>query len=242
MNIAIIGYGRMGHEIERISIDRGHQIKSIIDQDNFEEIHDLNAEQVDVAIEFTNPTSAYTNILHCFNANIPVISGTTGWTDKLAKLKQISINENKGFLYASNFSVGVNVLFALNKMLAKIMNAFPAYAVAIEEIHHTKKLDSPSGTAITLAQGIINNIDRLNSWTLADHSTNDILGINSIRRGEVPGIHEIRYESSFDTLQLAHSAKSREGFALGAVLAAEFMQNKKGFFEMNDVLQLNTIK
>ncbi|MBU1012414.1 MAG: 4-hydroxy-tetrahydrodipicolinate reductase [Bacteroidetes bacterium] len=240
MNIAIIGYGRMGHEIERVLVDRGHQIKFIIDQDNFEEIHDLNTEQVDVAIEFTNPTSAYANILHCFNANIPVISGTTGWTDKLAKLKQISISENKGFLYASNFSVGVNVLFALNKMLAKIMNTFPAYSVAIEEIHHTKKLDSPSGTAITLAQGIINNIDRLNSWNLADHSTNDILGINAIRRGEVPGIHEIKYESSFDTLELSHSAKSREGFVLGAVLAAEFMQNKKGFFEMNDVLHLKS--
>lgn len=242
MNIAIIGYGRMGHEIERILLERGHQIKFIIDQGNFEEIHDLNIDQVDVAIEFTNPGSAYTNILHCFNANIPVVSGTTGWTDKLDKLKQISINENKGFLYASNFSVGVNVLFALNKMLAKIMNTFPAYAVTIDEVHHTKKLDSPSGTAITLAQGIIENVDRLNSWTLADHSTNDILGINAIRRGEVPGIHEIKYESSFDTLQLSHSAKSREGFALGAVLAAEFMQNKKGFFEMNDVLQLNTIK
>lgn len=238
MNIAIIGYGRMGHEIERILLQRGHQIKFIIDQDNSEEIHYLNRNEVDVAIEFTNPTSAYKNILHCFNANIPVISGTTGWTDKLDELKQISINKNKGFLYASNFSVGVNVLFALNKMLAKIMNAFPAYNVLIEETHHTKKLDSPSGTAITLAQGIINNIDRLNRWDLADQSTEDILGINAIRRGEVPGIHEIKYKSSFDTLQLSHSAKSREGFALGAVLAAEFMKDKKGFFEMNDVLQL----
>ena len=240
MNIAIIGYGRMGHEIERILLQRGHQLEFIIDQANFEEINELNNNNVDVAIEFTNPTSAYTNIQHCFNANIPIISGTTGWTENLDKLKQISINENKGFLYASNFSVGVNVLFAMNKMLAKIMNTFPAYAVTIEETHHTKKLDSPSGTAITLAQGIINNIDRLNSWNLADHSTDEILGINAIRRGDVPGIHEIKYESSFDTLQLSHSAKSREGFALGAVLAAEFMQNKKGFFEMNDVLQLKS--
>ena len=155
------------------------------------------------------------------------------------QLKERSIREKKGFLYASNFSLGVNVLFALNKMLAKIMNNFPEYNVGVEEIHHTKKLDSPSGTAITIAQGIIGEIDRLKSWNLADNSTKEVLGIKAIRQGEVPGIHSIKFESSFDTLELSHSAKSREGFALGAVLAAEFMQNKTGFFDMNDVLNLN---
>jgi len=231
----------MGREIEKMSKKRGHQVKLIIDKENFEELLDIKERDIDVAIEFTNPASAYENILQCFNSNISVVSGTTGWTEKLNELKELSILGKKGFLYASNFCPGVNILFSMNKILSKIMNDFPEYSVGIEEIHHTKKLDSPSGTAITLAQDIIHNIDRLNNWKENELSANETLGIQTIRKGDIPGIHSVRYDSSFDTLQLSHSAKSREGFALGAVLAAEFMQNKKGFFEMNDVLKLNTL-
>ena len=239
MNISIIGYGRMGHEIEKISIERGHRIIYKIDENNFEDIHKMKIPEVDVAIEFTNPASAYNNVLSCFEAGIPVVSGTTGWNFKLDDLKNKCIRENKSFLYASNFSVGVNVLFALNARLSKIMNRFPEYGATIEETHHMKKLDSPSGTAITLAEGIIQNMDRLNHWAETTIPDGETLGIHSVRRGDVPGIHEIKYDSLFDTIQISHSAKSRQGFALGAVLAAEFIQNKTGFFEMKDVLQLN---
>ncbi len=196
---------------------------------------------MDVAIEFTNPDSAYRNILNCFQANIPVISGTTGWTAKLAELKERSFNEKKGFLYASNFSVGVNVLFALNKKLAQIMNNYPAYTANTQETHHTKKLDSPSGTAITLAEGIIQNSNSLENWAETNNPDKSTLGIQAFREGEVPGIHKVIYESSFDTLQISHSAKSREGFAIGAVLAAEFLQHKSSYYEMKDVLHLNTL-
>lgn len=238
MNIAIIGYGRMGTEIEKISLKRGHQISFKIDELNTEDIHKMNPQNVDVAIEFTNPDSAFQNISKCFDHNIPVVSGTTGWTKRLSELKNRCIREKKGFLYASNFSVGVNILFVINKKLSGIMNSYPQYEASIEEIHHTKKLDSPSGTAITLAEGVIQNIDSINDWAESATPSNETLGITAIREGEIPGIHKVKYDSSFDTLQISHSAKSREGFALGAVLAAEFMQNKKKYYEMKDVLDL----
>ncbi len=241
MNIAIIGYGRMGREIEEIAINRGHTITYKIDKDNWTEIHKMKASEVDVAIEFSKPDAAYSNIVNCFELNIPVISGTTGWNDKLFELKDRSFNEKKGFLYASNFSVGVNILFAMNKKLAKIMNTQADYRAEIEETHHLKKLDSPSGTAITLAEGILQYTDHLNEWTLGDSSNDNILPVKSIREGKVPGIHEIKYESDADTIKLTHSAKSRKGFALGAVLAAEFMQGKRSYYEMKDVLNFNNI-
>ncbi len=241
MNIAIIGYGRMGKEIEKVLLNRGHHVSYKIDQDNFNDINKMTSKDVDIAIEFTNPDSAYKNILKCFQLNIPVISGTTGWTNQLPDIKERSFKEKKGFLYASNFSVGVNILFAVNKKLAKIMNSHPEYNISIEEVHHAKKLDSPSGTAITLAEGIIHNIGHLNTWQLTDNPKDDTLAINSIRKGKVPGIHEIKYDSSADVISLSHSAKSRAGFALGAVLAAEFMQGKRNYYEMKDVLHLNTI-
>lgn len=239
MNIAIIGYGRMGKEIEKISLKRGHQISLKIDEHNQEDILKMSPQNVDVAIEFTNPDSAYKNISKCFDQHIPVVSGTTGWTDKLLDLRNRSIKEKIGFLYASNFSVGVNILFAINKKLAGIMNSFSEYEASIEETHHTKKLDSPSGTAITLAEGVIKNMDALKNWEENSVPSNEILSITAFREGEVPGIHKVNYESSFDTLQISHSAKSREGFALGAVLAAEFILNKRNYYEMKDVLNLN---
>lgn len=238
MKIAIIGYGRMGHEIERIALHRNHKISYIIDAQNQDDLLKMNKFDTDVAIEFSMPTEANRNILQCFEANIPVVSGTTGWAEKLNELKQLSIKQKKGFLYASNFSIGVNVLFSLNTMLARLMNAFPDYQVQIKETHHTRKLDSPSGTAISLADGIVKNSERLSRWEETDHPQSGTLGIQSYRIGEVPGIHEIIYESSFDSIELRHSAKNRQGFALGAVLAAEFMQNKTSFYEMKDVLKL----
>lgn len=241
MNVAIIGYGRMGKEIEKVLEKRGHLIVSKIDKNNFDKIQNLNSQNIDVAIEFTNPNSAYKNILNCFEANIPVVSGTTGWTDKLSELKEKSFKEKKGFLYASNFSIGVNILFALNKKLAQVMNNYPEYSASIEETHHTKKLDSPSGTAITLAEGVIKNLDMLDSWAETNTPAKKTIGVKAYREGEVPGIHKVKYDSTFDTLQISHSAKSREGFALGAVLAAEFMQNKRNYFEMKDVLKLNSL-
>ncbi len=231
----------MGKEIEKVLLNRGHHISYKIDEENFNDINKMTAKDVDVAIEFTNPDSAYKNILKCFRLNIPVICGTTGWIDQLPAIKEISFKEKKGFLYASNFSVGVNILFAVNKKLAKIMKSHPEYKVSIEEVHHTKKLDSPSGTAITLAEGIIHNIEHLNTWELTNSPESDMLAIQSIRRGNVPGIHEIKYDSNADEIKLSHSAKSRAGFALGAVLAAEFMQGKKNYYEMKDVLHLNTL-
>jgi 4-hydroxy-tetrahydrodipicolinate reductase len=238
MNIAILGYGRMGQEVEKVLMQRGHNITYKIDKNNLAEIANMSPHQVDVAIEFTIPEAAYKNILKCFDLEIPVVSGTTGWTDRLSELRDQSFNKKKGFLHSSNFSVGVNILFAVNKKLAKIMNTYPEYTAAIEETHHTKKLDSPSGTAITLTEGILQHSDRLKEWNLGDSSKAETLAINSIRKGEIPGIHEVIYDSSSDTIKLSHSAKSREGFALGAVLAAEFMKNKRSYYEMKDVLNL----
>lgn len=237
MKIALIGYGKMGKTIEQIALSRGHQIVSIVDIDNPEEIHSEAFRQADVAIEFTTPATAFENYMKCFAAGVPVVSGTTGWLDRIGEIKEICEKEGKTFFYASNFSIGVNIFFALNKYLAKIMNQFSNYDVRMTETHHIHKLDAPSGTAITLAEGIIENVERKERWTLetADQPTD--LPIHAIREGEVPGIHEIIYESDVDTISIKHDAKSRAGFALGAVVAAEFTAGKKGFLGMNDMLQ-----
>lgn len=235
MKIALIGYGKMGKTIEQIALSRGHKIVSIIDVNNPEDFESDAFRSADVAIEFTTPATAFDNYMKCFAANVPVVSGTTGWTARLGEIKDICEKEGKTFFYASNFSIGVNIFFALNKYLAKIMNNFPSYDVRMTEVHHIHKLDAPSGTAITLAEGILENIDRKDRWTLETTEKPTDLPIHAIREGEVPGIHEIIYESDVDTISIKHDAKSRAGFALGAVVAAEFTAGKKGFLGMGDL-------
>lgn len=237
MKLAIIGYGKMGHEIEKIALDRGHEIVSIIDINNADTAFDTpEFKSADVAIEFSTPHTAIDNYKKCFAANVPVVAGTTGWLEHIDEVKKICEEGNKTFFYASNYSIGVNIFFALNEYLAKIMNNFSEYNVKMEEIHHIHKLDAPSGTAITLAEGILKNIDRKNRWNLETENDTADLSIHCIREGEVPGIHEIIYESEADIISIKHDAKNRKGFALGAVLAAEFTKGKKGFLGMKDML------
>lgn len=237
MKIALIGYGKMGKTIEQIARERGHRIVSIVDINNPEEFQSDAFKSADVAIEFTTPATAFANYLRCFEAGVPVVSGTTGWLEHMGEIKEKCEKEGKTFFYASNFSIGVNLFFALNKYLARLMNRFPAYDVRLTETHHIHKLDAPSGTAITLAEGILENIDRKERWTLETADQPADLPIHAIREGEVPGIHEIVYESDADSISIKHDAKSRAGFALGAVLAAEFTAGKKGFLGMNDLLK-----
>ena len=237
MNIALIGYGKMGHAIEEIAVERGHTIVSIIDVDNQNDFDSPQFLSADVAIEFSQPQSAFANYLKCFERNIPVVAGTTGWLARWDEIKNLCEKGNCTFFYASNYSIGVNIFFAINKYLSKIMNDFPSYNVSMEEIHHIHKLDSPSGTGITLAGQIIENITRKKQWKEGLKGTDEDLMINSIREREVPGIHEIIYESDVDVINIRHSAKSRKGFAFGAVLAAEFVKGKKGFLSMNDMLK-----
>ena len=247
MKIALIGYGKMGKTIEQIALGRGHQIVSIVDINNPEEIHSDKFKSADVAIEFTTPATAFNNYMQCFAAGIPVVSGTTGWLDKIGQVKDMCEKEGKTFFYASNFSIGVNIFFAINKYLAKIMNNFSAYDIKMMETHHIHKLDAPSGTAITLAEGILEKMDRKDKWVegtfLAPDGTisgtNDCapneLPIASIREGEVFGLHTIRYESDVDSITITHDAKSRGGFVLGAVLAAEYTATHEGFLGMSDL-------
>ena len=237
MKIALIGYGKMGKTIEQIALNRGHQIVSIVDINNPEEFQSDNFKSADVAIEFTTPATAFDNYMKSFAAGVPVVSGTTGWLDRIGEIKEKCAKEGKTFFYASNFSIGVNIFFALNKYLAKIMNNFPVYNVSMTGTHHIHKLDAPSGTAITLAEGILENVDRKERWTLETAEQPTDLPIHAIREGEVPGIHEVTYESDVDYISIKHDAKSRAGFALGAVVAAEFTAGKKGFLGMDDMLK-----
>lgn len=227
----------MGREIERIARDRGHEIVATIDMNEEEKFHSDEFKSADVAIEFTSPASAFQNYMHAFQAGVPVVSGTTGWLDRIDQIKEACEKEGKTFFYASNFSLGVNLFFALNNYLAGLMNRFNDYNVRIEETHHIHKLDAPSGTAITLAEGILERVERKKEWSL-DKKEANTLHIESFREGEVPGIHTVVYESPVDSIRLTHDAKSREGFALGAVLAAEFTKGKKGFLGMEDLLNL----
>jgi 4-hydroxy-tetrahydrodipicolinate reductase len=236
MNIAIIGYGKMGKTIEQLASSKGHEIGLVIDHDTTSELNFQNLQKIDVAIEFSRPESAFNNIQKCLQSNVPVISGTTGWLDKMEEIKKLC-NELKGaFFYASNFSVGVNVFFEINRQLAKMMNHFPDYDISMEEIHHTQKLDAPSGTAITLANSILSNIDRKNSWVNEVSKEENKLAIISKRIVEVPGTHSIYYESPIDTIEIKHTAHSRAGFALGAISAAEWIIGRKGCFGMKDLL------
>ncbi|HUI32541.1 MAG: 4-hydroxy-tetrahydrodipicolinate reductase [Dysgonamonadaceae bacterium] len=236
MNIAIIGYGKMGREIEKICRERDHDIVCIIDVGDEDKFNSDEFKSAQVAIEFSSPESALENYRRAFAADVPVVSGTTGWLDNIDEVKEACEEEGKTFFYASNFSLGVNILFAVNSYLAKIMNNFPEYNVHIDETHHIHKLDAPSGTAITLAEGIMDSIEQKKQWKLNEETTDDDLRINSYREKEVPGIHTVKYESEVDEIEITHNAKSRKGFALGAVLAAEFTANKKGFLGMKDLL------
>lgn len=237
MKIAIIGYGKMGHIIERIARERGHEIVSIIDSDNQDDFNSDAFKSADVAIEFSMPSAAMNNYAKCFAAGVPVVAGTTGWLEHLNEIKEACADGKQTFFYASNFSIGVNIFFALNKYLARIMNNYPSYNVRMEEVHHVHKLDAPSGTAITLADGIIKELDRKEKWVEGVEPKDNEIGITAIRRGEVPGIHTIIYDSPVDSITMTHDAKSREGFALGAVIAAEFVQGKKGFLTMDDLMK-----
>ncbi len=236
MNIAIIGYGKMGHEIEKICRERGHNIVCTIDANEKAKFDSDEFKSADVAIEFSSPESALNNYKLAFAANVPVVSGTTGWLDKIDVVKEACEKDGQTFFYASNFSLGVNILFAVNKYLANIMNDFPEYDVHVDETHHIHKLDAPSGTALTIAEGILQSLERKKQWKLDKQNSDDDLQINAFREGEVPGIHTIKYESEVDSITLSHDAKSRKGFALGAVVAAEFAAKKKGFLGMEDLL------
>lgn len=236
MKIALIGYGKMGHEIEKIALSRGHEVVCTIDMNEDDKFESDEFKSADVAIEFTSPQSALNNYKRAFAANVPVVSGTTGWLEHIDEIKQECSENGKTFFYASNFSLGVNLFFALNKKLAKMMNQFPDYNVRMEETHHIHKLDAPSGTAITLAEGVLENIDAKSKWALDKTESSSDLLITSFREGEVPGIHTVVYESDVDSIQITHDAKSRAGFALGAVLAAEFTNGKKGYLGMEDML------
>lgn len=236
MKIALIGYGKMGHIIEEIAIGRGHDIVATIDIDNQADFDSEAFRSADVAIEFTTPHTALGNIRKCLERGVPVVVGTTGWYDALPEVEQQVAQMEGGLFYASNYSIGVNIFMALNRYVARIMNGFAQYDVRMEETHHIHKLDSPSGTAITLANGILAELDRKTAWKETDAPAEGELAIHSFRRGEVPGIHTVVYESPVDTITLTHDAKSRAGFALGAVLAAEFMPGKKGVYGMSDLL------
>ena len=229
MKIALLGYGRMGQAIEKIAIDRGHTIVAKIDKDNPDE-----AFQADVAINFSVPMAAYENITSAIDKKIPVVCGTTGWLDRLDEVETLCQQNEGAFLYASNFSLGVNLFFELNVKLADIMQKHPLYTASIEEIHHTQKLDKPSGTAITLAEGIPS---AGNVWHLVEDNGEGV-PITSIRKDEVPGTHTVTHRSEIDEISITHTAHNRTGFALGAIIAAEWIQNKKGIFSMRDVLQL----
>lgn len=238
MKIALIGYGKMGKEIEQIATTRGHEIVSIIDLNNQEDFNSEAFRSADVAIEFTSPASAYNNYMKAFAAGVKVVSGSTGWMGEHGdEIRELCTKGGKTLFWASNFSLGVAIFSAVNKYLAHIMNQFPAYDVSMTETHHVHKLDAPSGTAITLAEGILENIDRKDRWVKEEAHTADELPIHSIREGEVFGIHSIRYDSVADSITITHDAKNRKGFALGAVLAAEYTHDHEGMLGMNDLFK-----
>ncbi|WP_035650093.1 4-hydroxy-tetrahydrodipicolinate reductase [Flavobacterium sp. ASV13] len=233
MKIALLGYGKMGKVIERIALERGHEI--VLKKDEFNTYEGLST--ADVAIDFSVPTAAVDNISNCFHANVPVVSGTTGWLEHYDEMISLCNEKKGGFISSSNFSLGVNIFFGLNEYLAKIMNQFDSYKVSMEEIHHIHKLDAPSGTAISLAKGVIEN-SNYSEWTL-DEAKNNQIHIEAKRIGEVPGTHTVNYDSAIDSIEIKHTAHNREGFALGAVIAAEWLAGKTGIYTMKDVLNLN---
>lgn len=239
LRIAILGYGKMGHEVEAIALERGHSIVLKIDKDNLNELTTENLKKADVAIEFTSPHTAMQNVQACFEAGVPVVSGTTGWNDKLETMIEKARKGEGTFFYASNYSIGVNIFFKLNQYIAHIFDKIGMYQPSITEIHHTQKLDAPSGTAITLANTLCSQMKEYKGWTLLPQSDEKKIPIEAIRQGQVPGTHVVTFTSEQDIITLKHEAKSRRGFALGAVMAAEFIHNRKGFFSMDDLLKLD---
>lgn len=248
MKIALFGYGKMGKEIEQIALQRGHEVTLKINKENINVITANDLQKCDAAIEFSTPHSAIFNMNRCFEAGLPVVVGTTGWYDKTEDVKKLCTEKNACLFYASNFSIGVNVFFKLNELLAKMMNAYPDYEISMEEIHHIHKLDAPSGTAITLAKGITENLKGKNGWKTVTETEKGKSGdastgsaeflITAKRIDEVPGTHTVKYHSSIDDIEISHKAHNRKGFAMGAVLAAEFVKGKKGIFGMNDLMKL----
>ena len=236
MKIALLGYGKMGRAIEEIAVERGHEIVLRVSIENVEDNTLENIRKADIVIEFTGPEIAFDNIRLCMDAGVPVVCGSTGWLTQYDDAVRYCIGKNGGFLYASNFSIGVNIFFCLNKKLAELMAPYADYDVVIKEIHHTQKIDAPSGTAIALAEQLIERIDRKKQWTSQSGNKPEDLVIFSERTDPAPGTHFVRYHSDIDDIEIIHTAHNRRGFALGAVLAAEFLKSKKGIYSMNDVL------
>ena len=240
MKIVLLGYGKMGKEIEKIALSRKHEIILKVDENNHSSITKEQLAAGDVAIEFSTPHTVEENIYKCFNAGLPIVVGTTGWYDNFDKITADCKKGNHALFHATNFSVGVNLFFKVNKYLAELMNNYPDYNVSMEEIHHIHKLDKPSGTAITLATQVIEKIDRKNKWAvgsdLRQNDNGDTLYIKDIREGEVPGTHILKYSSDIDDIEIMHKAHNRKGFALGAVMAAEFLNKKKGIYTMSDLI------
>ena len=236
MNILLVGYGKMGKSIGDIATERNHRIIEKIDIGNREILKKLDPASIDVAIEFSQPEAAYDNIKTCLERGIKVISGTTGWLDKKAEIQKLCREKHGTFFYASNFSLGVNLFFKLNSYLAGLMERYPQYVASIEEIHHTEKKDAPSGTAITLAEGIMQQNNRITNWDKGRNSLPDVLGIESFREGNFPGTHTVRYKSGFDQVEIRHEAFTRTGFALGAVLVAEWIAGRSGLLTMDDFM------
>lgn len=238
MKIALIGYGKMGKTIEEIAVNRGHEIVLKIDEDNLSDFTKENISKADVAIEFTGPHTAYENVKKTLEFNTPIVCGSTGWLEKLEEIKQLCTDKKGSFIYASNFSVGVNIFFELNKRLASLMASHKDYEVQVTEIHHTQKKDAPSGTAITIAEQILENLNRKKNWVNHISDIPEELEILSERIDPAAGTHKVKYSSSIDDIEIIHTAHNRQGFALGAVLAAEFIKEKKGIFSMKEVLGL----
>lgn len=239
MKIILLGYGKMGKEIEAIALQRGHEVILKVDETNATTVTRTDLQLGDVAIEFSTPDTALDNIFRCFDASLPVVVGTTGkWYEKLSEVKQRCTHTKQTLFYASNFSLGVNIFFRINTFLAKIMNNFPGYDVSMEEIHHIHKLDKPSGTAISLANQVMSEMGRKKRWSIEKTTDKESLYIKDVREGEVPGTHIVKYTSEVDDIEIMHKAHNRKGFALGAVLAAEFIKDKKGIFTMDELLEL----
>lgn len=236
MKILLLGYGKMGKTIEQIALNRGHEIAGRIDVNNRADLDALGKEDVDVAIEFSSPEAALDNVRDCLKRGWPVVCGTTGWLEHRTEIEELCRQQHGAFFYASNYSIGVNLFFRLNKMLARFMKGYPSYHVSMTEVHHTEKKDAPSGTAITLAEGIIEQIPTKKRWVNDADSQPDAVVIESLREGTVPGTHVVRYDSDVDTIEIKHVAYSRQGFALGALTAGEWLVGKEGVFGMEDLL------
>jgi 4-hydroxy-tetrahydrodipicolinate reductase len=234
MQIILLGYGKMGKTIERIALKRGHEISGRIDIDNQ---HEFSSMQGDVAIEFSHPSAAFENVRKTLEKNIPVVCGTTGWLERKNEIDSLCKKVNGAFFYASNYSLGVNLFFKVNEYLARIMEPFPEYNIELDEIHHTQKKDSPSGTAISLAEGILKHVSRKSQWVDEASDVPSELLIKSFRIADIPGTHVVKYSSNIDDIEIKHTAHSREGFATGAVLVAEWIKNKKGVLSMDDFLK-----